>query len=74
VHYLATCIYALTSRSHPDDRAEAFRQLSRALRMGFGHDRLAWARDLAPLRGCPRFHELSEAAQTIFEWKEDEKE
>src|SRR5262249_52696739 len=38
--YRAACVYALTSRTDPKDRAEALRLLAEALRRGFGVDYL----------------------------------
>jgi serine/threonine protein kinase/Tfp pilus assembly protein PilF len=65
VFYRQACIYALTSRSHPDDRNEAFRLLALALRRGFGHAWLEREPDLEPLRTDPRYHELIRAVQTF---------
>ena len=59
------CIHAQTSRSHPADRDEALRLLSRALRLGCGHEQLETNRDLAPLLADPRFRALVGAAQTF---------
>jgi serine/threonine protein kinase/tetratricopeptide (TPR) repeat protein len=56
--YQAACIHALTARSNADDRQEAFRLLTRALQLGFGHDRLATDSDLASLRTDPRFRKF----------------
>lgn len=63
--YQVAGIYALTSRSHPEDRGEAFRLLSAALRSGYGLDLLDKDTDLDPLRVEPEFHRLVEAARAL---------
>ena len=63
--YQAARIHALTSRSHAGDRQEAFRLVTLALRLGFGHDRLTKEPDLKPLRADPRFRQLVAAVQTF---------
>jgi tetratricopeptide (TPR) repeat protein len=56
--YQLAGVYALTSRSEPDDRLHAYRLLSVALRQGYGHDLLLHDPDLAPLRSEPDFQRL----------------
>ena len=50
---------------HRDDRHEAFRLLSSALRKGYGFELLAQDRDLDPIRDDPEFHRLVEAARIL---------
>jgi serine/threonine protein kinase/Flp pilus assembly protein TadD len=63
--YQVACIYALTSRSQSDDRLEAFRLLTTALRGGYGFDLLETDHDLDAIRKLPEFHRLVAAAQTL---------
>jgi len=63
--YQAACIHAQTSRSHAEDRDEAFRLLGQALGVGFGHDRMETDPDLAPLRPDPRFRQLLRAVRAL---------
>ncbi len=65
VRYQVACIYALTSRAHPDDRSEAYRHLSDALRGGFGFDLLDTDDDLKPVREQPPFRQLVVAARAL---------
>jgi serine/threonine protein kinase/Tfp pilus assembly protein PilF len=58
--------YALTSRDQPADRAEAYRLLTEALRLGFGARLLERDPDLAPLRHEPQFRRLVEAARALL--------
>jgi serine/threonine protein kinase/Flp pilus assembly protein TadD len=62
--YQVAGIYAQTSRLEAEDREEAFRLLSAALRTGFGFELLDRDRDLDPLRDRPQFRRLIETAQT----------
>jgi serine/threonine protein kinase/Flp pilus assembly protein TadD len=64
--YQVACIYALTSRQHPDDRARALQLLTEAVRAGFGIPWLAADHDLDPLRGTPEFQRLADAAGTLY--------
>jgi tetratricopeptide (TPR) repeat protein len=66
--FQAACIHSLTSRSHPDDRNEAFRLLCRAVRLGFGHDMLEASPDLSPLRTDPRFEKLLAVVRAVKTW------
>jgi tetratricopeptide (TPR) repeat protein len=63
--YQVAGIYALTTRQNSDDRWEAFRLLSSALRKGYGFDLLAQDRDLDPIRDYPEFRRLVDAAQAL---------
>ncbi len=58
-------IYAVTSKAVPEDRVEAFRLLSTALRGGFGFDELAHDRELDAIRDQPEFRQLLDAAKAI---------
>jgi tetratricopeptide (TPR) repeat protein len=63
--YQVGCIYALTSGSAPEDRLRAFQLLSGALRKGYGFDLLETDPDLNPIRNCPEFRRLVEAARAL---------
>src|SRR5205823_9699277 len=63
--YQVAGVYALTSRTHPEDRTEAFRLLALALNKGFGLEELAKDKDLDPIRECPEFRALVDAARVI---------
>jgi serine/threonine protein kinase/tetratricopeptide (TPR) repeat protein len=63
--YQLAGIYALTSKTNPDDRRHAFRLLSVSLQKGFGFDLLEADKDLDPIRTCPEFKKLVEASRAI---------
>jgi tetratricopeptide (TPR) repeat protein len=63
--YRAACVYALTSRKEPKDRAEALRLLAEALRQGFGVEYLEDDADLDPLRQDPAFKRILEAVREL---------
>jgi serine/threonine protein kinase/Flp pilus assembly protein TadD len=63
--YQLAGIYALTSKTHPDDRKQAFRLLSVALQKGCGFDLLDADKDLDPIRKDPEFQNLVQAARAI---------
>ena len=65
--YQVACIYALTSKDHPEDRDEAYRLLWRALRTGFGLDWVDTDTDLDPLRSDPKFKNLVAGARNFVE-------
>jgi tetratricopeptide (TPR) repeat protein len=65
IQYQVACIYALTSRRNSDDRPEAYRLLSCALRGGFGFDLLDKDDDLKPIREQPPFRRLVDAARAL---------
>jgi tetratricopeptide (TPR) repeat protein len=56
--YQVGCIYALTARTHPEDRREAFRLLWSALKTGFGLDIVDSDADLDAIRTNPEFQRL----------------
>jgi tetratricopeptide (TPR) repeat protein len=63
--YQLAGIYALTSAKNAEDRQQAFRLLSVSLQRGIGFDLLETDRDLDPIRSCPEFQTLVEAARAI---------
>ena len=63
--YQVAGIYATTSRKNPDDRLEALRLLSTALRGGFGFDYLPDDHELDAIRDLPEFRELLAAARAL---------
>jgi tetratricopeptide (TPR) repeat protein len=65
--YQMAGVYALTSGTHPADKAEALRLLASALQDREGLRQLPGDRDLDPLRADPGFHKLVVAAQTLAE-------
>ena len=63
--YQVAGIYALTARSHPEDRREAFALLWSALKTGFGLDLVESDRDLDPVRKDPEFQRLVRSARAL---------
>src|SRR5262249_32589298 len=63
--YQVGCIYALTSKTHPEDKPEAFRLLFASLRTGFGLDMVDTDTDLDPLRSDPEFKRLVGSARAF---------
>jgi tetratricopeptide (TPR) repeat protein len=63
--YQLAGIYALTSKTNPDDRRQAFRLLSVSLQKGVGFDFLEADKDLDPIRARTEFKKLVEAARAI---------
>jgi eukaryotic-like serine/threonine-protein kinase len=63
--YQLAGVYALTSKDYPDDRQQALRLLSASLQKGVGFDLLETDSDLDPIRNCPEFRRLAEAARAI---------
>ena len=61
--YQVGCIYALTSKSHAEDKKEAFHLLWSALKTGFGFDMIDTDADLDPLRKDPEFVKMVAAAR-----------
>ena len=61
--YQVAGIYALTSREHPADRAEAFRLLRIAFEQGFGLELVDQDPELVPIRSLPEFREIVQAAK-----------
>jgi tetratricopeptide (TPR) repeat protein len=65
--YQVGCIYALTSKTNPEDKPEAFRLLFAALRTGFGLDLVGTDHDLDPLRKDEEFDRLVNGARAFYE-------
>ena len=63
--YQVGCIYALTSKSHPEDKREAQRLLWEGLRTGFGLDIVHTDADLDALRGDQGFKDLVKDAEAL---------
>jgi tetratricopeptide (TPR) repeat protein len=63
--YQVGCIYALTSKSHPEDRAEAIRLVWAALKSGFGLDLVDTDTDLDPIRQDRAFKEMVADARAL---------
>jgi serine/threonine protein kinase/tetratricopeptide (TPR) repeat protein len=63
--YQVAGIFALTSQQEADDRHEALRYLSSALRRGFGFDLLEGDKELDPIRDRPEFRKLVNAARAL---------
>jgi serine/threonine protein kinase/Flp pilus assembly protein TadD len=63
--YQVAGIYAVTSKQVPDDRIEAFRLLSTALRNGFGFELLDEDHELDAIRDLPEFRKLLDAAKAL---------
>ena len=61
--YQVAGIYATTSKTHPEDRIEAYRLLASALRAGFGFDLIDEDRELDPIRAQPEFQALVDSAR-----------
>jgi serine/threonine protein kinase/tetratricopeptide (TPR) repeat protein len=65
VLYQVAGIYALTGRTNPADRPEAYRLLALSLRRGYGFDLIGTDPDLVSIRGQPEYRHLLEAARTL---------
>jgi serine/threonine protein kinase/Flp pilus assembly protein TadD len=63
--YQVAGIFALTSRQEPDDRSQALRYLSSALRKGYGFEFLEGDKDLDPIRDTPEFRQIVEATRAL---------
>jgi len=63
--YQVAGIFALTSQQDADDRTQALRYLSSALRKGFGFELLEQDKDLDPIRNRPEFRQLVTAARAL---------
>jgi len=61
--YQIAGIYGLTSKTHPEDRREAFSLLDGALRAGFGFDLLEKDPELDPIRKDTEFKKIVDAAR-----------
>ena len=67
--YQLAGVYAMTSKTHADDKREALRLLASALRSGFGYQLLDVDRELDPLRSEDEFSRVVEDARKGFERK-----
>lgn len=67
--YQLAGVYATTSKTHPEDKREAFRLLASALRSGFGYAYLDEDRELDPLRSDAEFSRVVEESRVAFEKK-----
>jgi tetratricopeptide (TPR) repeat protein len=65
IYYQLACIYALTSRQFPADRAEAFRLLNIAVRGGCGCELIEDDHDLDPIRDRSEFRRLVAVARAL---------
>jgi serine/threonine protein kinase/Flp pilus assembly protein TadD len=65
IYYQLACIYALTSRDSPADRAEAFRLLNIAVRGGYGCEKIEDDHDLDPIRDRSEFLRLLAVARAL---------
>jgi eukaryotic-like serine/threonine-protein kinase len=65
LRYQAAGIFALTSRTHPEDRHEAIRLLSRAFREGVTSSIVDSDSDLDPIRSEASFQSLLQAVKLI---------
>jgi tetratricopeptide (TPR) repeat protein len=63
--YQVGCIYALTAKTHPEDKTEAFRHLWSGLKTGFGLDLIDTDSDLDAVRSDPEFSRLVEKARSL---------
>ncbi len=61
--YQVAGIFAMTSRTNPEDRREAFSLLDAALREGFGFEYLKDDKELDPIRNDPEFQKVVDAAK-----------
>lgn len=67
--YQLAGVYAMTSKTHPDDKREAYRLLASALRSGYGYNLLDVDRELDPLRSDDEFSRVVKESRTAFEKK-----
>ncbi|MDB5305934.1 MAG: prkC 12 [Gemmataceae bacterium] len=63
--YQVGCVYALTAKTHPEDRGEAVRLLWAALKTGFGMDMVDTDTDLDPIRTDRAFREMLADARAL---------
>ncbi len=57
--YQVGCVYALTAKTHPEDRFRACELLAAAIRAGFGQQHLPTDPDLDPIRHTSEFQKLT---------------
>jgi eukaryotic-like serine/threonine-protein kinase len=65
--YQLAGVYAMTSKTHPEDKREALTLLASALREGYGYEHLEHDRELDPLRPDAEFSRVIEDAKRSFE-------
>jgi eukaryotic-like serine/threonine-protein kinase len=65
--YMAADVYALCSRSHPEDAKRALGNLAAAFMGGIGSNLVSSDTDLDPIRKSPEFKQLTASAQIIRE-------
>ncbi|HJZ55084.1 MAG TPA: protein kinase, partial [Gemmataceae bacterium] len=63
--YQVGCIYALTAKTNPEDKTEAFQLLWSALKTGYGLDFVDTDTDLDPVRDDPKFQQLVKKAKVL---------
>ena len=63
IRYQVAGIYATTSKTHPEDRTEAYRLLASALRAGYGFDLIETDQELEAIRNQPEFAALIDSAR-----------
>jgi eukaryotic-like serine/threonine-protein kinase len=63
--YQVGCIYALTSKDHPEDQLRACALIYYALKAGFGFEFIDNDTDLDPLRPTPQFQRLAKAMKEL---------
>ncbi|MCI0700905.1 MAG: protein kinase [Planctomycetia bacterium] len=63
--YQVGCIYALTAKTHPDDKLEALKLLWAGLKTGFALDIVDTDTDLAALRNDADFNEIVKDAKAL---------
>jgi tetratricopeptide (TPR) repeat protein len=69
--YQVGCIYALTAKTHPDDRREAVKLLWAALKSGFGLDMVDTDSDLDALRPGADFQAIVKDAKALHARRKD---
>jgi tetratricopeptide (TPR) repeat protein len=63
--YQVGCIYALTAKTHPQDKPEAIRLLWGGLKRGYGLDIVDTDTDLDPIRNDPDFQQMVKDARAL---------
>lgn len=68
ISYRVGCVYACTSKTHPEDQAQAIAMIEQALKDGFRYIKaLRTDPSLYPLRENERFQEVLKSAVTLFQ-------